>query len=323
MLPVPDQGGHVRGQAHQRRDGVGGLVFGPGLQILSKGDHGDEHAGGFEIEVHGPGRRVHAEKDLDEVPQAVQKGRARAHGHKRVHVRAAAQKARDAHQVETASGPHDGHDQDELGQGESGRGVVGVDHGRQGQAQHVSHGHVEQKSGQDQGRRELPAQAQQVFLGFFAFCSKKVGGPQGFGTEAEVADGPSDIPDRRPLRVEGEFSGLGGQIHRGPKDPREGPDRPLDARGAGRAVHAGDGQLQGGLGLRRPGREPEIGHPPDDRVEVHGGGIKGQLHGFVGQVDRDPLHPGERGQGFFDASGAGRAMHARDRHGHAFAVGMR
>ena len=49
---VPQQRGSLGGQLHQALEGIRGFALGTGLQHLAHGDEGQDHGGGFKIELH-------------------------------------------------------------------------------------------------------------------------------------------------------------------------------------------------------------------------------------------------------------------------------
>ena len=83
--------GRFRREAHERAHGVASLALGRGFKKLAQLYHGQQHCRRLIIQVHGPRHRVNAHEAKNGVHQAVDKGSARAHGHKTVHGRSLAQ----------------------------------------------------------------------------------------------------------------------------------------------------------------------------------------------------------------------------------------
>ena len=67
----------------------------------------------------------------------------------------------------------------------------------------------------------------------------------GGGGVARIADGVAQGFGVEPGGVVGDIGPRGRQIHRGARDGGQTPERPLDARGAGTAVHAAQFELGG------------------------------------------------------------------------------
>ena len=148
--------GRFRRQAQQRAHGVPGLALGRGLQELAQLDHGQQHGHGFIIQVHGPQLGVAARKAQQGRPQAVEQGRARAHGHQAVHGGGLVDQGQQAFPVKMATQPDHGQGQGQLRQHEGAGRVVRVKPGGQGHAQHVPHGEDEQGHGKDQHGAQTP-----------------------------------------------------------------------------------------------------------------------------------------------------------------------
>ncbi len=165
IIGVKAQGG-LRREAHQRAHSVAGLAPGRGFQKLAQLYHGQQHGAGLVIKVHGPHDRVETQHAQHGIAQAVQKGRARAHGHQAVHSGGFAQQGRHALKVKMPSQPDHRQGQQQLQQHEGAGRAVRLQPGGQAEAQHMPHGDDQQRRGKTQHGPEAAQTLPPLLQGF-------------------------------------------------------------------------------------------------------------------------------------------------------------
>ena len=183
------------------------------------------------------------------VDQAVQKGRARAHGHQAVHGRGLVQQGRRALNVKMPPQPDHWQGQQQLHQHKGARRTVRLQPGWQGETHHVPHGHDQQGHGKAEHGPEtaqaLPPVLQGLGLGRF-ILGRGVLVLARRGRKAQLGDALHDLPAHLVLVAGlGPDLGLGrGQVHTDLVHPVQLAHHALDARGAGGAMHAADIKAQ-------------------------------------------------------------------------------
>ena len=241
---VPQQGGSLRSQLHQALEGVRGLALGAGFQHLAHGDEGQDHGGGFKVELH---HIVHDEFviaiDLStghgkEGVSAPHKAGHGAQGHQRVHVGRAVEEALEAVEEELLVDDHDDAGQQQLDEAHGN--VVAVKPVGEGPApHHVSHGEVHQHQQKAQRGDEPPLELGRLMIG--------QGVQIGAGAVGSVAG--------RTL----EAGTVTGVLH-GFEDGRLA-GRALHAHGVGQQAHRAAGHARYFLyGLFHPGRAGRAAH---------------------------------------------------------------
>ena len=143
-------------------DGFGGFPLGYGFEEFSQEDEGDNHPGGFEVEVGGHGRI--ALEDADEGPDAVEDGGGGADGDEGVHVGMPPDQGAESGCVESMPGGEDGNGEGKLGEGEAQGTAIGLQKSGDGQAEHVPHGQIDQGEGEEGGEEESGEQGSNFAL---------------------------------------------------------------------------------------------------------------------------------------------------------------
>ena len=147
---VPAHQGGLGCQIHELADGVAGLALGPGLQEFTQSDEGQDHGGGFKIEIlavmlHdvplavslGPGHPQQRRQTIDQAGTG-------AHGDEGIHIGTAVPQGLQALAVISPVQEHGGQCQQKLHQRKEGGVLETVENVGRGQGNHVAHGQVHQ-----------------------------------------------------------------------------------------------------------------------------------------------------------------------------------
>ena len=244
LFPVPQQAGGLGGQVHQAFQRVGGAPLGAGLQQLAHRDEGQDHGGGFKIQIvavlhhqrliaSGQPRADHADGE-----QPVHQRRARAQRHQRVHAGCAGAQALPAGNKKVPVDEAHRQGQRQLGQPVPQRArAVALQKGGQRQARHVSHRQVHQRNEKAQAGNQAFFQAGGLGVGQ---CGLQTG--VRIGAVARSLHGGADSGLHVAARIGGvvHLHGIGEQAHRDLRHAGHGGHRLLHVSGAGRAGHPGD-----------------------------------------------------------------------------------
>ena len=178
LLPLPQEGGGLRGDAHQALQGVGGMALGDGFQHFPHGDQGRDHGGGLKIQlavvqVHEVRVRAAPGDDAAHAVEhggAPEEGHGGAQGHQGVHVGGAVPQGGKTGGEEFSVDDHDAQGEQQLGQGQGQ--MVPPEESGQRRPQHVGphgqvHEHQQEPQGEDQPALQLRGFGilQQVFPG--------------------------------------------------------------------------------------------------------------------------------------------------------------
>ena len=251
LFAIPEDGGRFGGEVDEPGNGLSGLALGAGLQIFAQGDEGENHAGRLKIEVHGilfhHGHIHVAQSPADAVQggDTVDHGGGGAYGNEGVHVGGEVEQRLKAHPVVFLVDDHDGHGEQEQGEG-VGHGIFhAMEEVRDGPAHHVAHGQVEQGNEEDEGGDEPGLHALQLILhgvgsGDGGGVLPRRGG-QGCAVACLLHRGDDGL--RRDGIVAVHCHGAAQQVHVHVLHSRQLPHGLVHMSGARRAGHTGNGKF--------------------------------------------------------------------------------
>ena len=245
---VYEDGRRFGRELHEGSEGVGGLALGARLEHFADGDEGQNHGGGFEVElmheVHGMFEiacRLRAGHGKERI-EAVDERRARAEGDQRIHIGRAVDHALDSGNEELLVDEHDDGGEDHLNEADGDR--IVVEERRQRPAPHrMAHGHIHEH-GEEAERGEEAASEDggfpigQRILGVFGF------GLRGCALDGRAVSGSGDGGDDFLIgRRAFDAHGVGQQADRAGSNAFHLIHGLFDACGTGGAAHAGDVEL--------------------------------------------------------------------------------
>ncbi len=239
----------LRGEIHKLRNGVGGFALGPRFKKLSKSDQGQNHGGGFKIEMFSkmPRRfhipRAQGKRHLVQGVHAENHGRPRTERNQGIHVRSAGKQRLHAHPVEREIDEDDRRGQQKLRERRGERAARPAEERGERQADHRPHCKQKQWNGEEQRDDQPRLHAPGFRNDSIVFLRPRVAPLPAHGRAvAGGRHGRDDRVGRRHRFIKGNRHRVFEQIDVRVPHAVQGGDSPLHPAGTGRTRHSRHGK---------------------------------------------------------------------------------